>query len=81
MTLVVAKDGSARAVYGEAIDLASLGSLRIRRASAVEPDEAGRWAADLQPCGGPVLGPFLLRSLAITAEVAWLEANALAASS
>ena len=81
MTLVVAADGSARAVYGEAIDLASLGAVRIRRASAVEPDEAGRWAADLRPCGGPVLGPFAVRSQAIAAEVAWLEANALAARS
>ena len=31
---------------------------RIRRASHVEPDEAGRWWADLSPVGGPRLGPF-----------------------
>jgi len=35
--------------YTEALDLAALGSLSIRRASHVEPDEQGRWWADLAP--------------------------------
>jgi hypothetical protein len=73
MKLVVAPGGTARALYTEAIDLAALGPLHIRRASSVEPDEHGRWHADLRPVGGPVLGPFDRRSAALAAEVAWLE--------
>ena len=81
MTLFIASDGTARAVYDEAIDLAVLGTLRISRASAVEPDASGRWTADLRACEGPVLGPFALRSQALAAEVAWLEAAWLTAKS
>jgi len=73
MQLVIDRRGVARAVYGEAIDLARLGQLRITRASHVEPDASGRWLADLQPAGGPVLGPFPLRSEALAAEHLWLE--------
>ena len=72
MDLVVTPTGRVRAVYGEAIDLAALGRPDIARASHVEPDESGRWLADLSPVGGPVLGPFDLRSEALAAEVAWL---------
>jgi hypothetical protein len=73
MRLVVAPDGTVRTLYTEALDLGVLGSPRIRRASHVEPDEQGRWHADLRPVGGPVLGPFDRRSAALAAEVAWLE--------
>jgi len=79
MHLVVAPDGTARAIYGEEIDLAALGRPTIARASHVEPDSGGLWLADLRPVGGPVLGPFALRSEALGAEVAWLEANWLTA--
>jgi len=75
MQLVIAPDGHARAIYSESIDLASLGPLTIRRASHVEPDASGRWHADLRPVLGPVLGPFIRRSEALAAEVAWLQAN------
>ena len=77
MQLVVDPAGTARAVYGEAIDLAALGALSIRRASRVEPDAEGRWLADLSPSGGPVLGPFARRSAALAAERRWLEEHAL----
>ena len=80
MTLVVAPDGSALALYDEAIDLAALGDLTIRRASRVEPDALGRWTADLGPVGGPILGPFPLRSEALAAEAAWIESRLLSAS-
>jgi hypothetical protein len=60
-------------LYGEAIDLESLGPLSIRRASHVEPDPAGRWWADLGPSGGPRLGPYRRRSEALRAEEAWLD--------
>ncbi len=75
MHLVVAPDGTARAIYGEIIDLAALGRPTIARASHVEPDAEGRWLADLRPVSGPVLGPFDRRSEALEAEVAWLEAH------
>jgi hypothetical protein len=77
MTLVVDPAGNVRAVYDEALDLAALGPLRITRASRVEPDDTGRWAADLSPVGGPVLGTFARRSEALAAESAWLEAHRL----
>ena len=60
-------------VYGEEIDLSTLGQLAIRRASHVEPDKHGRWLADLSPVAGPVLGPFERRSDALDAERRWLE--------
>jgi hypothetical protein len=41
MELVIAADGTARCIYGEAFDLTSLGVPEIRRASHVEPDEDG----------------------------------------
>ncbi len=75
MNLVIEADGRVRGVFGEEIDLAALGTPRISRASHVEPDEEGRWLADLAPVGGPILGPFERRSEALDAEVAWLEAN------
>ena len=73
MQLIIALDGNLRCVYDEAMDLAALGTLRIARASHVEPTDDGRWRADLSPVSGPVLGPFDLRSNALTAERAWLE--------
>ena len=73
MRLRVDPDGQVVCVYGEAIDLAALGELSVRRASHVEPDEAGRWWSDLGPVGGPRLGPYPLRSQALQAEAAWLD--------
>ena len=75
MQLLIATSGSVRCLYDEALDLAALGALTIRRASYVEPDEAGRWLAALSPVGGPVLGPFACRSQALAAEREWLEAH------
>ena len=75
MHLVIDARGGVRAVYGELIDLRALGRPAIARASRVEPDDRGRWLADLGPVGGPVLGPFAHRSEALEAERAWLEAN------
>jgi hypothetical protein len=75
MELIVTPGGAVRCTYSEEIDLATLGSLAISRASHVEPDQQGRWQADLSPLDGPTLGPFDLRSDALTAEHQWLEAN------
>jgi hypothetical protein len=42
-----------------------------------EPDENGRWWADLSPVAGPKLGPFTKRSEALHAEVEWLRHHVL----
>ena len=73
MELIVHADGSLRCLYDEAVDLSALGVVAIRRASYVEPTDQGQWQADLSPVGGPVLGPFTLRSNALAAEVEWLR--------
>ena len=77
MELVISPGGRVRCLYTESLDLSSLGAASVRRASHVEPDADGRWSADLDPSGGPVLGPFAKRSEALAAETAWLEAHAL----
>lgn len=75
MQIIVHPDGSLQTLYDEAIDLAALGRLSIRRASYVEPDDSGRWWSDLAPVRGPRLGPFDRRSDALNAEQEWLETN------
>ena len=75
MELVVAQGGRLTAIYDEALDLRSLGPQRIVRASHVEPDADGRWFAAI--VGGPTLGPFERRSLALAAEIAWLTEHRL----
>jgi hypothetical protein len=75
ISLLVRPDGQVRCVYGEEIDLAAIGAVRIARASHVDPDNQGRWWADLAPSGGPVLGPFSRRSEALAAERTWVEGH------
>ena len=75
MQLVIDPQGHCRCVYGEEIELDVLGHLRIRRGSHVEPDQHGKWLADLSPVNGPKLGPFQSRSQALSAERYWLESN------
>ena len=53
MDLLVLPDGTVRAIYAEDIDLDVLGRPVITRASHVEPDEQGRWIADLTPVARP----------------------------
>jgi hypothetical protein len=60
-------------IYSELVEPHALGNSTISRASTVEPDENGLWWADLTMSNGPKLGPFLNRSRAIEAEVAWLR--------
>jgi hypothetical protein len=75
MQLLASTNGHIRYLYDESLDLSALGHTSIRRASHVEPDEAGLWWADLAPVSGPMLGPFVRRSEALAAEAAWLEAR------
>ena len=72
MQLLIEADGTVRCLYGEAIELTTLGPLQIARASHVEPTVSGQWLADLSPLSGPVLGPFVCRSEALSAEEAWI---------
>ena len=72
MQILVEPGGTVRCLYGEAIELATLGPLQISRASHVEPTASGHWLADLSPLSGPVLGPFACRSDALAAEEAWI---------
>lgn len=60
-------------VYSELVEPHAFGDPIIARVSAVEPDENGLWWADLTMSNGPRLGPFLIRSRAIEAEIAWLR--------
>jgi hypothetical protein len=80
MQLVITPVGAVRCIYSEQIDLCQLGSPSITRASHVEPDQHGRWLADLSPVNGPTLGSFLTRSEALAAEHAWLEEHWLVAT-
>ena len=73
MQLVIDPTGGLRCLYDETIPLAAFGDMTIARASHVEPDQRGRWLADLAPVGGPQLGPFAERSSALAAERVWLE--------
>ena len=76
LSLHINSRGDIQWVYDERINLASLGSPQLRRASHVEPAADGSWWADLVPVNGPRLGPFACRSAALTAERVWLEAAA-----
>lgn len=75
MQLLITPTGSIRCLYGETIDLATLGPLVMERGSHVEPTAAGQWTADMAPVNGPVLGPFAKRSDALAAEVTYLETH------
>ena len=75
MQLIIESSGEARCVYSDMLPLASIGRLRIERASHVEPNDKGEWIADLSPVSGPSLGPFSKRVDAIAAEVRWLRDN------
>ncbi len=80
MDLYINPQGHIRAIYGETLSMQCLGAVRIQRASHVEPDDNGNWWADMEPSGGPVLGPFLFRSVALDAEQDWLTRHVLAPS-
>ena len=76
MHLVINAQGTVRCLYGEAIELDTLGRPAICRASRVEPTDDGRWVADLSPVGTQArLGPFRRRSDALQAERDWLESH------
>lgn len=73
MNLSIDSSGVVRCLYAETIDLQTLGTMTIERASHVEPDADGQWWAELSPVDGPTLGPFSRRTDALAAEQGWLE--------
>ena len=77
MEMIIDSGGKVRCLYHEVIALAELGSLTITRASHVEPDEQGKWWADMSPVNGPKLGPFEKRSEALEAEADWISVHRL----
>lgn len=73
-TIKVEPDGALTMVHrDDYVSLAEQGAVSIERASHVEPDREGLWWADLSPVGGPMLGPYKLRSEALQAELAWIN--------
>ncbi len=73
MEIIVKPTGVFIGIYSDTFDYGSFGRPQIRRASHVEPDDKGRWTADLSPVDGPMLGPFDKRSEAIDAELEMLN--------
>lgn len=77
--LFIDEEGNLQCVYTEEVDLleigTSLGEVQTCRASHVEPTGDNQWTADLSPVGGPLLGPFKMRSEALEAEHEWLRVN------
>lgn len=78
VTLFITTEGTIEGIYTDVMSgLLCEGEPSVTRASHVEPsiDENGQlcWYADMSPSGGPLLGPFYLRSLALEAEVEWIH--------
>lgn len=72
--IVVLPDGSVKFIYDDAMrEIMKLGDFVVERASRVEPTPDGKWTADMEPSGGPVLGPFETRAEALEAEKVWLR--------
>jgi hypothetical protein len=70
---VIKPTGLFVAIYSDDWAYEKLGKPCIRRASHVEPDESGRWFADMTTSSGPILGPFRKRQEAINAELEYLN--------
>jgi hypothetical protein len=77
-TVSIKSNGTIRFVYDDELEaLKHAGPSHTRRASFVEPDDEGRWVADLSPINGPVFGPFRLRKTALDSERDWIEEHAI----
>lgn len=70
----IAPNGQIRFIYNDNLrSIMDEGTSTIKRASHVEPTTDGKWEADMEPVGGPKLGPFTTRKEALDTEVKWLE--------
>lgn len=75
-------DGRVKFIYDDTLAKIAeeVGTLTVKRASHVEPVMTGKgvqWEADMSPVGGPKLGLYSTRELALQAETVWLETNGL----
>lgn len=76
--ITVKPNGQVMFMYSDDLrSLLTIGASTIRRASHVEPTDDGHWTADMQPSGGPLLGPFEERAEALRAEVEWIQEHIL----
>jgi hypothetical protein len=83
MKLSISRDGTITAIYSDSLAplIEGAANVAITRASNVEPDQFGQWWATMHASAndrinpGRVFGPFKLRSEALAAEVAYLEAR------
>ena len=73
MQIVIKPSGVFISIYSDTFDYGEFGKPQIRRASHVEPDDAGHWFADMSPVDGPKLGPFNKRNEAVDAELEFLN--------
>jgi len=73
MLFNVLADGNVECLYTEEIDLPSVGTLKISRASKVEFDDYSQgWMVTILKTG-ETLGPYRSRKAALAEEVAFLE--------
>lgn len=77
--LLISDQGTVSFVWSDNLaGFLECGNAHIHRASHVEPvdtPDGPQWVADMSPSGGPVLGPFRLRDVALEAEREWLSDN------
>jgi len=78
---VIIKNGEITFIYADEMKpFLELGEATVKRVSHVEPttvDGEVKWAADMSPVNGPVLGPYGSRQKALDEEVQWLNNNRL----
>ena len=74
MIIDLLPNGTIKCLYNEQLDLASLGKLKIKRASYVEfNNKKQRWEAKLP--SGKLIGIGKTRSKAVIAEIKYLESK------
>jgi hypothetical protein len=71
----ISTNGQISAIYfDDLVGLCEQGKTEIKRASHVEPVEGGHgWMVDMDPVGGPMIGPYRTRGEALTAEINYLD--------
>lgn len=75
-TIKISNDGTLQMIFSDdLLGVLGLGNSEIKRASHVEPTSDCKWTADMSPVGGPLLGPFSTRAMALKAETDWINQN------
>ena len=86
--ITIKPDGRLDFIYDDKLQgLMSQGKAEITRVSHVDPGDPAKgqdplkWYADMAASGGPILGPFEARRVALAAEVEWINKNVLTSAS